>query len=126
MADRHKSKPAKGSGAATPKGDRKVYSEFGNADAVFERGVPDLPPNQQELRIQATRKGRGGKTVTVITGFQASPETLTKLLKDLKAQCGAGGAVRENELEVQGDHAAKLLQLLVQRGYRAKISGGKG
>ncbi|NJR65110.1 MAG: translation initiation factor [Leptolyngbyaceae cyanobacterium CRU_2_3] len=107
-------------------GKRVVYSEFGNSsnsDAV-ERPIPELPPNQQNVRVQASRKGRGGKTVTVITGFQAKPETLTALLKQLKAQCGAGGTVRENEIEIQGDHAQKLVQLLVQMGYKAKVSGG--
>ena len=64
---------------------RVVYSEFGNGNsAALERGIQELPPNQQNLRVQASRKGRKGKTVTVISGFQAKPETLTKLLKQLK------------------------------------------
>jgi translation initiation factor 1 len=88
--------------------------------------VPDLPPNQQNLRIQASRKGRKGKTVTVISGFQSNPETLTALAKKLKAQCGTGGTVKDGDIEIQGDHAQKLLQLLVDLGYKAKISGGKG
>lgn len=103
--------------------DRIVYSEFGNPE-VFERAVPDLAPNQQELRIQASRKGRGGKTVTVISGFQSKPETLSDLAKKLKAQCGTGGAVKEDAIEIQGDHTQKLLQLLIGLGYKAKISGG--
>jgi translation initiation factor 1 len=106
---------------------RVVYSEFGNQtnDAAFERAVPDLPPAQQNLRVQATRSGRKGKTVTVISGLQSSPETLADLLKKLKAQCGAGGTVKENEIEIQGDHTQKLVQILTQLGYKAKISGGK-
>ncbi|MGG6264621.1 translation initiation factor [Leptolyngbya sp. AN03gr2] len=103
--------------------DRVVYSEFGNSE-VFERGVPDLPPNQQNVRIQVSRKGRGGKTVSMITGFQSKPETLTDLAKKLKAQCGTGGAVKEDAIEIQGDHAQKLLQILTGLGYKAKISGG--
>ncbi|HEY9835149.1 MAG TPA: translation initiation factor, partial [Stenomitos sp.] len=89
-----------------------------------ERAVPELPPNQQDLRVQASRKGRKGKTVTVISGFQATPETLTQLLKKLKTQCGSGGAVKDNTLEIQGDHTQKLVPLLIQMGYKAKISGG--
>jgi translation initiation factor 1 len=117
------SKKAK-SGGTSPT-DRIVYSEFGaNPSDALERGVPDLPPNQQNIRVQVSRKGRGGKTVTVISGFQAKAETLTDLLKKLKAQCGTGGTVREETLEIQGDHAQKLLQILVQLGYKAKISGG--
>ncbi|NJO41912.1 MAG: translation initiation factor [Cyanobacteria bacterium CRU_2_1] len=107
-------------------GDRVVYSEFGNygnSEAV-KRPIAELPPNQQNLRVQASRKGRKGKTVTVITGFQAKPETLVDLLKKLKTQCGAGGTVKENEIEIQGDHAQKLVQILIQMGYKAKVSGG--
>jgi len=107
-------------------GDRVVYQEFGSGSkpAAFERAAQDLPPNQQDLRVQASRKGRKGKTVTVISGFQTTPETLEKLLKQLKAQCGSGGTVKDNTLEIQGDHTQKLLQILTQLGYKAKISGG--
>ena len=103
-----------------------VYREFGPGSnpASVERAIQELPPNQQDLRVQASRKGRKGKTVTVITGFQCTEETLTKLLKQLKTQCGSGGTVKDNTLEIQGDHAQKLVQLLTQLGYRAKISGG--
>lgn len=115
----------KGQGQGKGKGDRLVYSEFGAAaEAAIERPVPELPPQQQQVRVQASRKGRKGKTVTVITGFQAKPETLTALLKTLKAQCGAGGTVKDNELEIQGDHGPKIVQVLQQQGYKAKISGG--
>ena len=112
--------------AAKRKSNRIAYQEFGNVDnsSALERAVPDLPPNQQDLRIQATRSGRKGKTVTVVTGFQHKPETLTKLLKKLKSQCGSGGTVKDNNLEIQGDHKQKLLTTLTELGYKAKISGG--
>jgi translation initiation factor 1 len=102
-----------------------AYQEFGtdNSDAL-ERAVEDLPPQQQNIRVQATRAGRKGKTVTVITGFQHKPETLTKLLKQLKNKCGTGGTVKENVLEIQGDHRQKLVEFLSQLGYQVKISGG--
>jgi translation initiation factor 1 len=106
--------------------DRIIYSEFGNSsqDAALERGTPDLPPNQQNLRVQVSRKGRGGKTVTVVSGFQTSAETLATVLKTLKTQCGTGGTLKANELEIQGDHKQKLVELLVKLGYKAKASGG--
>ncbi|MEA5618341.1 translation initiation factor [Cronbergia sp. UHCC 0137] len=109
---------------------RIVYQEFGNGhSAAFERpsqGKPtqELPPNQQNVRVQATRAGRKGKTVTVITGFQTTPETLADLLKQLKTQCGTGGTVKDDELEIQGDHKQKILEILLKLGYKAKISGG--
>jgi translation initiation factor 1 len=108
--------------------DKKVvWQEFGgdnkNAPAL-QRATPDLPPQQQNLRVQATRKGRGGKTVTVITGFQSNPDTLDKLVKQLKTQCGTGGTLKDNEIEIQGDHKQKLVEILTKLGYKAKISGG--
>lgn len=104
--------------------DRVVYSEFGTASAATERAVPDLAPDQQDLRVQVSRKGRKGKSVTIVSGFTHRPETLEALAKQLKAQCGSGGTVRENTVEIQGEHAAKLVSLLIDKGYKAKISGG--
>lgn len=103
-----------------------VYSEFGNSShaEAMEPGVRELPPQQQNLKVQATRKGRGGKTVTVISGFQTNSETLSKLLKQLKNQCGTGGTLKDETLEIQGDHTEKLVQLLGKLGYKAKKSGG--
>jgi translation initiation factor 1 len=105
---------------------RFVYQEFGSPDnsEALERAVPELPPERQNLRVQATKAGRKGKTVTVITGFQCKTETLEKLLKQLKTQCGSGGTVKENTLEIQGEHKQKILQILTELGYKAKISGG--
>lgn len=107
-------------------GKRVVYSEFGNIDnsAALERGVQEVPPNQQNLKVQASRKGRGGKTVTIISGFQEKPETLTTLVKQLKAQCGTGGTVKDHEIEIQGEHKQKLVEILTKLGYKAKMSGG--
>ena len=105
---------------------RVVYSEFGpgSKPAAVERAVQELPPNQQNVRVQASRKGRKGKTVTVISGFQTQPETLAKLLKQLKTQCGSGGTVKDDTIEIQGDRTQKLVEILIQLGYKAKISGG--
>ena len=116
----------KSSDKKNERGDRVVYSEFGSASnsAAFEKATPDLPPNQQNLKVQATRKGRKGKTVTVISGFESKPETLAALLKKLKAQCGAGGTLKDNEVEIQGHHTQKLVEILTKLGYKAKVSGG--
>ncbi|MES1022094.1 translation initiation factor [Gloeocapsa sp. BRSZ] len=102
-----------------------VYREFGSDNSpALERGIQELPPAQQNIRVQASRKGRKGKTVTVITGFQTKPENLTALVKQLKTQCGTGGTVKDNEIEIQGDHKQKIVEILTQLGYKAKISGG--
>ena len=113
-------------GKRNSKGKRLAYQEFGSPDnsQALKRAVPDLPPNQQDLRIQATRSGRKGKTVTIISGLQHNPESLAKLLKKLKSQCGSGGTIKDNNVEIQGDHKQKLLELVTKLGYKAKISGG--
>ena len=89
-----------------------AYQEFGDRhnNRALERAIADLPPNQQDLRIQATRAGRKGKTVTIISGFQHKPETLSKLLKQLKSKCGAGGTIKDNTLEIQGDRKQQCIQ----------------
>lgn len=101
---------------------RMAYQEFGTSDnsAAMARATPDLPPHKQNLKVQTTRAGRKGKTVTVISGFQHQPETLAKLLKQLKAQCGSGGTVKEQNLEIQGDHRQKLVEILTKLGYKVK------
>jgi translation initiation factor 1 len=104
---------------------RIAYQEFGaDISKATERAVPDLPPQQQNIKVQATRSGRKGKTVTVITGFQHQPATLAKLLKQLKTQCGSGGTVKDDTLEIQGNHKEKLVEILSKLGYKVKISGG--
>ena len=105
---------------------RIAYQEWGDQSnsQAFDRSIPELTPNQQTLRVQTSRSGRAGKTVTIVTGFQCQTETLTKLLKQLKSTCGTGGTVKENTIEIQGDHRQKILQILIESGYKAKISGG--
>jgi translation initiation factor 1 len=123
MAKKNARQRISGNGATDRPTDRVVYSEFGTAAAAIERAVPDLPPAQQDLRVQVSRKGRKGKSVTIISGFAHKIETLEALAKQLKAQCGSGGTVKGDTIEIQGEHATKLLSLLVDKGYQAKISG---
>lgn len=105
--------------AARPAKNRVAYSEFGSAstEEAIAPATPDLPPQQQKLNTQVTRKGRKGKTVTIISGFQTSDATLKTLLKTLKTSCGAGGAVKDMTLELQGDRAAQIIPILRNLGY---------
>jgi len=103
---------------------RIVYQEFGPVADSAPEEVIDLPPQQQNVRIQSTRSGRKGKTVTVVTGLQLSQESLQKLLKALKSYCGGGGTLKDGCLEIQGDQREKVLTYLLKQGYKAKISGG--
>jgi translation initiation factor 1 len=100
-----------------------AYREFGDEEPETE-STEELAPNQHNLKIQVSRKGKGGKTVTIVSGFQVSEATLMSLTKQLKHQCGTGGTLRDSEIEIQGDHKQKLLEILTKLGYKAKLSGG--
>jgi translation initiation factor 1 len=76
------------------------------------------------VRLLRDRKSRGGKTVTLITGLQGSPEALASLASELKRLCGTGGTLRGDVLEIQGDFRDRLRTELERRGYTVKIAGG--
>ena len=89
-----------------------------------ESGDITLPPEEQDLRVMLDRKSRGGKQVTLVTGFIGTDEDLKDLAKYLKTKCGVGGSSKNTEIVIQGNHKEKILALLLDKGYQAKISGG--
>ena len=103
-----------------------VYST--DPDFSFQTDEPTgpatLPPPQQQLRVQLDKKQRGGKQVTLITGFVGADADLQALGKLLKTRCGGGGSAKDGDILVQGDFRDQVLALLLKAGYKAKKAGG--
>lgn len=76
------------------------------------------------VRVRRETNGRGGKTVTTISGLALNQVELQAILKEFKRVCGAGGAIKDGTLEIQGDHCDLVLRELDRRGIRAKRAGG--
>lgn len=102
-----------------------VYST--NPDFEFETDevlqAETLAPEKQNLRVWLDRKQRGGKVVTLVKGFVGRDEDLQALAKELKTKCGVGGAAKEGEILIQGDHRDRVVELLMKGGYRCKKAG---
>ena len=76
-----------------------------------------LPKEDQELRVRIERKGRKGKTVTLISGFVGQTADLEELGKELKAKCGIGWSVKGGEVILQGELVERVVALLREMGY---------
>lgn len=96
-----------------------------NYDIEEDEEQTTLEPAKQNLRVAIDKKNRGGKVVTLITGFVGTEEDLKTLGKLLKTKCGVGGAAKDGEIIIQGDFKLKVVELLKKEGYvKTKPVGG--
>ncbi|MTC57546.1 translation initiation factor Sui1 [Providencia rustigianii] len=102
---------------------RLVYStDIGRIEE--EKPQVTRPKGDGIVRIRRETSGRKGKGVCVVTGLDLNDVELTKLAAELKKKCGCGGAVKEGDIEIQGDKRDLLKQLLEAKGYQVKLAGG--
>lgn len=83
-----------------------------------DAGENTLDPAQQNIRLRLDTKHRGGKAVTLVENFVGSADDIEKLGKQLKTFCGTGGAVKDQQIIIQGDQREKIFQWLVKNGYK--------
>ena len=113
---------------------RKKKNDWKNRDGVVYSTSDDfsfdydndqtsetLAPEEQKLRIELDKKARGGKKVTLITGFVGSDDDLKDLGKYIKGKCGVGGSTKNGEIIIQGDFRTKIGEILDKDGYRTRV-----
>lgn len=76
------------------------------------------------IRIGREKKGRKGKTVTTISGFNVAGDDLKQIAKNLKGKCGTGGSIKNGVIIIQGDHRQAIQCELQQQGFKVKFAGG--
>ena len=99
-----------------------VYST--DMGRIKEDVKKEAPVGDGNVRVRLEKKGRGGKVVTVISGLPLAGNDLKAYAKKLKKRCGGGGAVKDGNVELQGDHVDVMVDALKKDGYDAKRSGG--
>ena len=114
---------------------KKSFNDLSDLEKLLKEEYPEYIPeattddhdnidNKQTLEAHFSKKGRGGKTVTIIKGFEGSEAALKKLGKELKNQLGVGGSVKNGEIIIQGNIRDKVIQLLQNKGFKVKRIGG--
>ncbi len=110
MAKKKKYKPKNKEGglvySTQPETMENIFAGLFDATPEEEKDAPPL--TRQKLHIRIERKGRGGKTVTILSNFHGSEEALRQLAKNLRQHCGTGGSVKEGEIILQGDCREKV------------------
>ena len=101
-----------------------VFSTNPDFDFDSQNEVESIDANEQLLELHFEKKGRGGKQVVIIRGFQGPDEELAALGKKLKQTCGVGGSAKHGEIILQGNVRDKAIAFLEQQGFRTKRVGG--
>ncbi len=119
-----------------PSGGRVVYSSehgrmcssckqpVGKCKCKDAKKYASRPESDGVVRVRREKKGRGGKTATVVNGVPGTEAELKAIAKKLKQKCGVGGSVKDFEIVIQGDNVDKVVDALKAQGFNVKRSGG--
>lgn len=94
------------------------------ADCRCKAQAAAAPAGDGVVRVRLEKGGRGGKTVTTVRGVALAADALVALGKQLRSACGAGGTTKDGVIEIQGDHAERVIALLQAQGHAARRAGG--
>ena len=83
----------------------------------------EIPKEKQNLKVLLKRLP-GNRILTLVTGFHGNDKSLDELSKNLKKSCGVGGSVKNKQILIQGNHREKIMNILIERGFKVKASGG--
>jgi len=114
---------------------KQSFKDLSDLQNLLKENYPDYVPEEQPdeeekietrqvLEAHFSKKGRGGKIVTIIKGFEGSDEALKKLGKELKNKLGVGGSVKNGEIIIQGNNRDKVMEILTGMGFEVKKIGG--
>jgi translation initiation factor 1 len=104
--------------------DQPVYSTAGSANSSKPTKASGWKMGSGQLKMRVERKGRGGKTATILFNVPFSEAQAEKLLKDLKDRLGCGGAIKDSEIVLQGDIPDRVEKALIQLGHKVVRAGG--
>ena len=108
------------------KNENIVYSTDENyslSEEEVDSYTIEIPPEKQDLRLHLQRLP-GNRTITIVKGFIGRDKILIDLSKYLKKSCGVGGSVKNHTILIQGNHRDKIVELLNERDFKVKVSGG--
>ena len=102
-----------------------VYSTDENFSFENEKSesIEEIPNEKQNLKCLLKRLP-GNRILTVVTGMKGNDQLLIKISKELKRACGVGGSVKDKQILIQGNHREKVMNILIERGFKVKASGG--
>lgn len=94
--------------------------EFSYQNDNQQEETESIPTSKQNLIVAIDRRNRGGKQVTLVTGFVGRADDLEELGRKVKSKCGTGGSVKDGEIIIQGDFRERIVTYLLSLGYKAK------